>query len=150
MPTSAIPRARCALPLNCAHVIVSSNLSTRRVACSTCHKNSNKSQHCQKFTKSLDAMWALFFLCGFFWYPMFFLICRGSKHTQQRRGIQKVTPANPSSLSWGVLRHTARICLPCCYLALLPLLHSALSCMRHCEGPCLATRVQSTSGFSGR
>jgi hypothetical protein len=38
---------------------------------------------CERFSKSLDAMWALFFLCGFSWYPMFYLICRGSKHTQQ-------------------------------------------------------------------
>jgi len=47
----------------------------------------NESCHTQRFSKSLDSMWALFFICGFCWYIMFFIICRGSKHTMQRRGL---------------------------------------------------------------
>lgn len=48
---------------------------------------------CERFSKSLESMWSLFFICVFFWFPMFFVICRGNKHTQSRRGIQKVDPS---------------------------------------------------------
>eukprot|EP00293_Proteomonas_sulcata_P018454 CAMPEP_0184290276 /NCGR_PEP_ID=MMETSP1049-20130417/2590_1 /TAXON_ID=77928 /ORGANISM="Proteomonas sulcata, Strain CCMP704" /LENGTH=497 /DNA_ID=CAMNT_0026597403 /DNA_START=75 /DNA_END=1569 /DNA_ORIENTATION=- len=49
-----------------------------------------RSPMCSKLTKSLDSMWVLFFLMGVFWFPMFIAICRGSKHSMQRRGILKV------------------------------------------------------------
>ena len=43
------------------------------------------SGHC-RLSKSLDSMWVLFFMMGLIWFPVFIVICRGSKHSQSRRG----------------------------------------------------------------
>eukprot|EP00960_Hanusia_phi_P039509 753919-Hanusia_phi.AAC.1 len=52
-----------------------------------------RSPMCLHLSKSLDSMWVLFFILALEWYPMFLVICRGVKHSQQRRGISKVDPS---------------------------------------------------------
>ena len=49
---------------------------------------------CDKLSKSLDAMWVLFFIISIFWYPMFCIICRKAKHSMQMRGIGVDDEAN--------------------------------------------------------
>ncbi|EKX41008.1 hypothetical protein GUITHDRAFT_113015 [Guillardia theta CCMP2712] len=65
---------------------------------------------CDRLSKSLDSMWVLFFIIALEWYPMFIIICRGVKHSQQRRGVSKVDPSTqfiPSDIT-GVKEETSK------------------------------------------
>lgn len=52
---------------------------------------------CDKLSKSLDAVWCLFFLMAIVWFPIFILICANSKHSQHARG-EKIKLPHASTL----------------------------------------------------
>ncbi len=69
-----------------------------------------------RLAKSLDSMWILFFIMGVIWFPVFIVICKGSKHSQFRRGAY--TPRH---------RFCTRFWIPC-----------VCTCLRKGYGPCTA------------